>query len=225
MNTITDTLVDSVSGFNRHALQDNYMNFIHELHRSLVKLGSTYFGNDNPKLVLKLVDDKLCKSYHNRPREGEATATEVRTATDTLPQGHDALSRMVQQKQFKALDNKRQAAVVKLFIHLELVHNNMALIAGQIAELGEILEPEQFAFILQMVIRPLVQLKIPSHLCSPADVRFEKEHVTTTESFEEECSNKVLPRPSSPKLDKIPPKQSTRCEATVVHMILCKKPF
>ena len=152
-------------------------------------------------MVLKLVDDKLCKSYHNRLREGEATTIEVRTATDTIPQGHDALSRMVQQKQFKALDDKRQAAIVKLFSYLQLVHDNMALVTGQIAKLGEILEPEQFAFIIQMDIRPLVQLQIPGHLCSPADVCFEKECVTAAESFEEECSNKVLPRPLSPKQD------------------------
>ena len=96
----------------------------------------------------------------------------------------------------------------------------MALVAGQIAKLGEILEPEQFALIMQMAIRPLVQLKIPGH---PADVHFEKERVTATESFEKECSNKVLPRPFSPKLDKIPPKHPTRCKATTVCMILCKK--
>ena len=132
---------------------------------------------------------------------------------------------MVQQKQFKALEDKKQAAVIKLFSQFQLVHDNMALVAGQVAKLGEILEPEQFAFIIHMAIQPLVQLKIPGHLCSPADVHFEKECVTTAESFEEECSNKVLPRPFSPKLDKIPPKDPTRCEAAMVHMILCKKLF
>ena len=225
VNTITDTFVDNLSGFNRHTLQGNYMNFMHELHRALIKLDSTYFGDANPKLVLKLVDDKLCKAYCNRSKEDEATPIEVRTAPDTIPQGHDALSRMAQQKQFKALDDKKQAAIIKLFSHLQLVHDNMALVTGQIAMLGEILELEQFAFLMQMAIRPLVQLKIPGHLCSPADVSFEKECVTTAESFEEECSNKVLPKPFSPKLDKIPPKHPIRCEATVVHMILHRKLF
>ena len=32
VNTITDTFADNLSGFNRHALEDNYMNFIHDLH-------------------------------------------------------------------------------------------------------------------------------------------------------------------------------------------------
>ena len=31
VNTITDTFVDNLPGFNRHTLQDNYMNFIHDL--------------------------------------------------------------------------------------------------------------------------------------------------------------------------------------------------
>ena len=42
VNTITDTFVNNLSGFNRHALQDNYMNFIHDLQQKLVKLYSTY---------------------------------------------------------------------------------------------------------------------------------------------------------------------------------------
>ena len=99
-------------------------------------------------MVLKLVDDKLC----NRPREGEATTIEVRTARDTTSQEHDTLTRMAQQNQFKALDDKGQAAVIKLISHLQLVHDNMALVTGQIAKLGEILEPEQFVFIMQMAI-------------------------------------------------------------------------
>ena len=32
VNTITDTFVNNLSGFNRHTLQDNYMNFIHDLY-------------------------------------------------------------------------------------------------------------------------------------------------------------------------------------------------
>ena len=32
VNTITGTFVDNLSGLNRHALQENYMNFIHKLH-------------------------------------------------------------------------------------------------------------------------------------------------------------------------------------------------
>ena len=126
---------------------------------------------------------------------------------------------MAQQKKFKALDDKGQAAIVKLFSHLQLVHDNMALVAGQIAQVGEILDNEQFAFMMQMAIQPLIQLKIPGHLCSPADVHFEKEQLTAVKSFEEGCLNKVLPRLFSPKLDKIPPKHATRCKAAAVHMI------
>ena len=140
VNTITDTFVNNLSGFNRHALQDNHMNFIHELHQALVKLNSTYFSNADQKLGLKLVYDKLCKAYPNKPREGETTNTEVRTATDKIPQGHDALTKMAHQKEFKALDDKEQAAIIKLFSHLQLVHDNMALVTGQIAKLGEIMQ-------------------------------------------------------------------------------------
>ena len=45
------------------------------------------------------------------------------------------------------------------------------------------------------------------------------------ESFEEECSNKVLPWPFHPKLDKVSAKHATCCVAAAVHMLLCKHFF
>ena len=45
------------------------------------------------------------------------------------------------------------------------------------------------------------------------------------ESFEEECSNNVLPQPFHPKLDNVPAKHATHCVAVAVHMLLCKHFF
>ena len=85
VNTLANTFVDNLSGFNRYALLDNYKTFIHDLHQALITLDSTYFGDANPKLVLDLIDDKICKAYCKRPRDDEAPIIEVRKATDTIP--------------------------------------------------------------------------------------------------------------------------------------------
>ena len=57
------------------------------------------------------------------------------------------------------------------------------------------------------------------------DVKFEKERLMAEESFEEECSNKVLPWPFHPKLDNVPAKHATRCVAVAVYMLLHKHFF
>ena len=38
--------------------------------------------------------------------------------------------------------------------------------AGQIATLGGILQPEQFTFLMQIAVQPLIQFRILGHLCS-----------------------------------------------------------
>ena len=100
---------------------------------------------------------------------------------------------MVHQKPHKAIDDKGQKAVVKLFNSLQQAHNNLSNVAGTIAYLGEILDNEQFTYIMQRTVWPLIQLRIPGNLCSPVDVKFEKDRLTAEETFEEECSNVVLP--------------------------------
>ena len=123
------------------------------------------------------------------------------------------------------LDATQQADVVKLFNSIQQVHYNMSMAASQIDTLRKTLKPDQFTFIMQHLVRPLIQIKLPAHLCSPADVEFEKDRLMTDESFKEECSNKVLPQPFHPKLDKVPAKHATHCVAAAVHMLLHKRFF
>ena len=185
--------MNSLSGFNRYELQSCYELFIHDFHKMLVELDSNYFQNARPKLVLNLVDNKICKAFTARPRDDAPPVIEVRKSTDSIPQGHDVLTLMVHQKLHKALDNSRKKAVMKLFNSLQQAHNNVSNVAGVIAHLGEILDNEQFTFIMQRAVWPLIQLHIPGNLCSPVDVKFEKDRLTAEETFEEECSNVVLP--------------------------------
>ena len=98
----------------------------------------------------------------------------------------------------------------------------MSMAAGQITTLGKTLQLNQFIFIMQHAVCPLIQINLPAHLCSPTDVKFEKECLMSEESFEEECSNKVLPWSFHPKLDNVPAKHATHCVAVAVHMLLHK---
>ena len=129
---------------------------------------------------------------------------EVRRSTDKIPQGQDVCTRMVANLKTTPLDATQQADVMKLFNSIQQVHDNMSVAASQIATLRKTLLPDQFTFIMQHMVCPLIQIKLPAHLCSPTDIKFEKDRLMVEESFEEECSNKVLPQPFHPKLNRVP---------------------
>ena len=64
---LINRFMDSLSGFNRYELQSCYELFIHYFHKLLVELDSNYFQNASLKLVLDLVNDKICKAFTAQP--------------------------------------------------------------------------------------------------------------------------------------------------------------
>ena len=70
----------------------------------------------------------------------------------------------------------------------------MAQVAQAIVDVSEVSSPEQFTFVLQLAVRPIIQLKIPPHLSAPTELKFEKERLTPEEITEENCCNLILPR-------------------------------
>ena len=93
----------------------------------------------------------------------------------------------------KNFDQKGQRAVTRLFSHLQDTHNHMAEVAKAIIDVSEVSSPEQFTFVLQLAVRPIIQLKIPPHLSAPTELKFEKERLTPEEITEENCCNLILP--------------------------------
>ena len=90
---------------------------------------------------------------------------------------------------------------------------------------SEVSSPEQFTFVLQHVVRPIIQLKIPPHLSAPSELKFEKERLTPEELNEENCCNLILPQPFHPKFTKLYTKDPTRCLAAAAHFLIRKKLF
>ena len=56
-----------------------------------------------------------------------------------------------------------QQAVTCLFGCLQDAHNHMSQVAAAVVELSKVSSPEQFTFVLKLVVRPIIQLKIPPH--------------------------------------------------------------
>ena len=129
------------------------------------------------------------------------------------------------QTNIPCFDKKGQQAVTALFGHLQDAHNHMAEVAKAIMNVSAVSSPEQFTFVLQLAVRPIVQLKIPPYLSSPTELKFERERLTPEELTEENCCNLILPRPFHPKFAKLDFKDPTRCLAAAAHFLIRKELF
>ena len=74
----------------------------------------------------------------------------------------------------------------------------MAEVAEVVINLSKVSSPDQFNFVLQLAVRPIIQLKIPPHLSAPTELRFDKERLNPEEITEENCCNLILRRPFHP---------------------------
>ena len=173
VNTLLQSFVSDIRGFNCYAQQDAYKNFLHTLSQLLSKLDSAYFTNMDTEVVLDKVQQ--CVS------------------SDSIPTDPEVTSKMHLQGNIQAFNKKGQEAITKLFGHLQDAHNHMAQVAQAVVNLSKVSSPEQFTFVLQLAVRPIIQLKIPPHLSAPTELKFEKERLTPEEITEENCCNLILP--------------------------------
>ena len=144
------------------------------------------------EVVLDTIPDKKCAAFLERPEE-TADKVQQRVSSDSIPTGPEVTSKMHLEGNIQAFDKKGQEAITKLFGHLQDAHNHMAQVAQAVVNLSKVSSPEQFTFVLQLAVRPIIQLKIPPHLSAPTELKFEKERLTPEEIKEENCCNLILP--------------------------------
>ena len=224
VNSLLKSFVTSIHGFDRYKCLDAWETFLHALSQLLSKLDSAYFIKMDTEVILNTIPDKACDVFLARPEEA-ATRIQQRVSSDEIPAGPDVLSKMHLQGNLPCFDKKGQQAVTRLFSHLQDAHNHMAEVAKLIVHVSEVSSPEQFTFVLQLAVRPIVQLKIPPHLSAPTELKFERERLTPEELNEENCCNLILPQPFHPKFAKLDFKDPTRCLAVAAHFLIRKKLF
>ena len=198
--------------------------FPHTLSQLLSKLDSAYFTNMDTEVVLDTIPDKTCATFLAHPIEA-GNKVQQRVSSDSIPTGPKVTSKMHLQENIPCFDKKGQQAITRLFGHLQDTHNHMSEVGKAVVDVSEVSSPEQFTFVLQLAVRPIIQLKIPPHLSAPTDLLFEKERLTPEEITEENCCNLILPRPFHPKFSTIAFKHPTRCLAAAAHFLIRKKLF
>ena len=224
VNSLLQSFVTDIHGFDRHKHLDAWETFLHALSQLLSKLDSAYFTKMDTEVILDTIPDKACAAFLERPEEA-ANRVQQHVSSDEIPTGPEVTSKMRLQENLPCFDQKGQQAVTRLFSHLQDAHNHMAEVAKSIVDVSEVSSPEQFTFVLQLAVRPIIQLKVPPHLSAPTELRFEKERLTPEEIAEENCCNLILPRPFHPKFAKLDFKDPTRCLAAAAHFLIRKKLF
>ena len=224
VNLLLQSFVNDIRGFNRHKRLEAYKTFLHTLSQLLSKLDSAYFTNMDTEVVLDKIPDKTCATFLAHPEEA-ANKVQQHVSSDSIPTGPEVTSKMCLQGNIPCFDQKGQQAVTRLFSHLQDAHNHMSEVAKAVVDVSEVSSPEQFTFVLQLAVRPIIQLKIPPHLSAPTDMLFEKERLTPEEITEENCCNLILPQPFHPKFSTIAFKHPMRCLAAAAHFLIRKKLF
>ena len=224
VNSLLKFFVTSIRGFNRYKCLDAWETFLHALSKLPSKLDSAYFIKMDTDVILDTIPDKACDAFLARPEEA-ANRVQQRVSSDEIPDGSEVLSRMRLQGNLPCFDKKGQQAVTNLFGHLQDAHNHMAEVAKAIVNVSEVSSSEQFTFVLQLAVRPIIQIKILPHLSAPTELKFERERLTPEELTEENCCNLILPRPFHPKFANLDFKDPTRCLAAAAHFLIRKELF
>ena len=224
VNLLLQSFVSDIRGFDSYKHLDAWETFLHTLSQLLSKLDSAYFINMDTQVVLDTIPDKACAAFLAHPEEA-ANKEEQRVFSDSIPTGPEVTSKMRLQENIPSFDQKGQQAITRLFSHLQDAHNHMSEVAKAVVDVSEVSSPEQFTFVLQLAVRPIIQLKIPPHLSAPTDMLFEKERLTPEEITEENCCNLILPQPFHPKFSTIDFKHPMRCLAAAAHFLIRKKLF
>ena len=224
VNSLLKFFVTSIRGFNRYKCLDAWETFLHALSKLLSKLDSAYFIKMDTDVILDTIPDKACDAFLARPEEA-ANRVQQHVSSDEIPDGSEVLSRMRLQGNLPCFDKKGQQAVTNLFGHLQDAHNHMAEVAKAIVNVSEVSSSEQFTFVLQLAVRPIIQIKILPHLSAPTELKFERERLTPEELTEENCCNLILPRPFHPKFANLDFKDPTRCLAAAAHFLIRKELF
>ena len=220
-----DRFMNKMHNHEPDAIEEGYQVLIEEYHHALCGI-KDYFKQANRKLVLELIDDTTCKLLRmTTPKDAadKEKCPDPRVSTENLMTGHRVLNRLAALPNFKDIEGADREEVCELFDSLKTAHATITDAASSLASLGQRLHPHQFQFLLKHSICPLIQLQIPAHLCHPGELRFEKQHLSNDELYEQCCVNTLLPRPHHPALNSIPPKHPTRALAAAIHYHLQKR--
>ena len=135
------------------------------------------------QLVLDTIHDKMCK-FFLQPDDIDEQLLQQQSPDD-IPEAEEITDKLAEIEDMEELDARSVNNITGLFATLQMCHENSAKMAGHLVQLGSTLTPKQYTYIMKHSLCPLVQLSLPPRLCSPADLKFSKLHLTPQETKQE----------------------------------------
>ena len=193
---------------------------MHDVLNELLRTDNSYYKNAEIQPMLDTIHDKMCK-FVLQPDNID----EQQQGSDDIPEAEEITDKLAEIEDMEELDARSVNNITGLFTTLQMCHEDSVKMAGHLVQLGSTLTPKQYTYIMKHSLPPLVQISVPPHLCSPADLKFSKLHLTPQETKEEIGINQCLPRPFHPALAVLPPKHPTHCLAAIIYKVLQRELF
>ena len=209
---------EGIHGFDRHQHQSAYEFYVHNVLNELLRTDNSYYKNAEIQPMLDTIHDKMCR-FILQPDDIDEQPSQQQSPDDT-PEAEEITDKLAEIENMEELDARSINNMTGLFAALQMCHENSTKMAGHLVQLGSTLTPKQYIYIMKHSLHPLVQISLPSHLCSPVDLKFSKLRLTPQETKVEISINQYLPRPFHPALAVLPPKHPTRCLTAIIHTVL-----
>ena len=215
---------DCIHSFDHYQNKSAYEYYIHDYLNKLLRTDQSYYKDASIEPVLTTVHEKYCKIMLEKTNT-ENPPPFTAQSKDNIEQLEEIIHKFGHMEDFPELSEESLVAIMGMFSQLQQCHENCPKLAGPLAELGSLLQPDQFMYLMKHSLRPFVQISLPARLCSPADLKFDKLRLTTTETHEEKGIDVMLPRHFHPALAELPSKHTTRCLAAAIHVNLRRHIF
>ena len=189
----------------------------------LLHTDNSYYKNAQIQPVLDTIHDKMCK-FVLQPDDIDEQPLQQQSPDD-IPEAEEITDKLAEIEDMEELDARSINNITGLFAALQMCHENSAKMVGHLVQLGSTLTPKQYTYVMKHSLCPLVQISLPPLLCSPADLKFSKLHLTPQEKKEEIGINQCLPRPFHRALAVLPPKHLTQCLVAIIHTVLRRHLF
>ena len=176
---------ERIQSFDRYQHQSAYEFYVHDMLNELLHTDNSYYKNAEIQPVLDTIHDKMCK-FVLQPDDIDEQLSQQQSPHD-IPEAEEIKVKLAEIKDMEELDERSVKSITGLFITLQMCHENSTKMAGHLVQLDSTLTPKQYTYIMKHSLCPLIQLSLSSHLCSPADLKFSKLHLTPEEIGVNQC--------------------------------------
>ena len=215
-------MTERIHSFDRYQHHSPYEFYVQDMLNELLHTDNSYYKNAEIQPVLDTIHDKMCK-FVLQPDDIDEQPSQQQSPDD-IPEAEEITDKLAEIKDMEELDARSINNITGLFSALQMCHENSARMAGHLVQLGSTLTPKQYTYVMKHSLHPLVQISLPPGLCSPADLKFSKLHLTL-QATKEIGINQCLPRPFHPALAVLPPKHPTHCLVAIIHRVLRRELF